>query len=173
MSSCNCSTTNDSSSCGCSNSEVASITCPFCRTNGRKVTALTMHSQLKKEYQEQYESFENFNFCTNPHCSNVYYNDQGITIGQEQIKTKVTLKNSDPSTPLCYCKKLLKEQFYDMVRAGEPNIAQKIKEIIANGKSFCEKSNPKGVCCTEDVNLFLAAHNIDIAIDNSHTASCC
>ncbi|MDQ1339639.1 MAG: hypothetical protein QG567_792, partial [Campylobacterota bacterium] len=29
---------------------------------------------------------------------------------------------------------------------------------IARGKSFCEKSNPKGVCCTDDVKAFVESH---------------
>ena len=45
--------------------------------------------------------------------------------------------------------------------------AQKIKAIIKGGKSFCEKSNPKGVCCTEDVKEFLKSHNIEWDNENA------
>ena len=53
---------------------------------------------------------------------------------------------SNQKTPLCYCKKLLKEQ---------------ILKMIEEGKTFCEKSNPKGTCCTEDITDFLAEYGIN------------
>lgn len=172
--SCGCGTTAETESgCGCSLSTSATASCPGCGTVGRKVSALTIQSQFKKETLSQYASHnDKFNFCTNPTCSFVYYDDSGsIVIHQDEIKSKVTIKNDDPSTPLCYCKKLLKSDFYKMVEDNIPDIANKIKTIISEGKSFCEKSNPKGVCCTEDVKAFLAKQGM--AWEDAGSAGCC
>jgi len=173
--SCDCSTSSDTQSgCGCSSSASAGVKCPACHTVGRKVSALTAKSQLKKEVASFYEAhLEELNFCTNPACSYVYYDESGsVLIHQDEIKSKVTIKNNDLSTPLCYCQKLLKKDFYSMVSAGEKNIASKLKAIIASGKSFCEKSNPKGVCCTEDVKAFVESHGIAWD-DGSTSQGCC
>jgi hypothetical protein len=172
---CDCSTTTDTQSgCGCSSSAGAGTPCPACGTYGRKISALTAKSQLKKEVASFYsDRLDSLNFCTNPSCSFVYYDDSGSAlIHQDEIKSKVTLKNNDLATPLCYCQKLLKKDFYAMVAAGEENIAAKLKAIIASGKSFCEKSNPKGVCCTEDVKAFVESHGITWE-DSCSSGGCC
>ncbi|WP_345974909.1 hypothetical protein [Sulfurimonas sp. HSL3-7] len=152
----------ESPSCGCATQVNAASVCPQCHQKGSKVEAVTVQSQLKKEpLSNMHSTRDAFNFCTNPVCDTVYYADDGSeSFGQKEIKSKVTLKNDDPKTPLCYCKKLLKGDVLAMIEKGEPDIAEKVKAIIANGKSFCEKSNPKGTCCTDDVKNFLAGFGI-------------
>ncbi|WP_294892308.1 hypothetical protein [Sulfuricurvum sp. MLSB] len=161
--SCECGTTGDNGSgCGCSLSSSATASCPACGTIGRKVSSLTIQSQFKKEMLENYKDHtDKFNFCMNPSCPAVYYDDsESIIIHQDEIRSKVTIKNDDLKTPLCYCKKLLKSDFFQMIEDNIPDISDKIKAIISEGKSFCEKSNPKGVCCTEDVKTFLAEYGM-------------
>lgn len=155
---CDCSS-NLKTSCGCSSNKSADTVCPKCGINGLKVSYTTLKSQLKKELVDSLNTLENLNFCLNPVCDTVYYNDK-IIFNQNDIKSKITIKNSHPDTPLCYCKNLLKKDFYHMLETNEANIGSKIKAIISDGKSFCEKSNPKGVCCTEDVKEFLKSYNI-------------
>ncbi len=152
----------DTQTCGCSVESEALNACPVCGTTGIKVKAITVKSQLKKEKLSTLaSSIDDFSFCTHPECHIVYYsNDAAETFGEDDVKSKVALKNDDPNTPLCYCKKLLKKDVLAMIANSELNIAVKVKAIIAEGKSFCEKSNPKGVCCTEDVKDYLAVHGI-------------
>ena len=152
----------ESPSCRCATQVNATSVCPQCRQKGSNVEAITVKSQLKKEALSSMRSgMAAFNFCSNPGCDTVYYaNDGSESFGQKEIKSKVTLKNSDPKTPLCYCKKLLKRDVLAMIENNEANIAEKVKAIIAEGKSFCEKSNPKGTCCTDDVKHFLAGYGI-------------
>lgn len=168
-SSCDC-----SQGCECATSQDASTSCPACKELGKRVSALTIKSQLKKETLEYYAShIDSFNFCNNPKCKFVYYDEsKSILITQNEIKSKVTIKNDDPTTPLCYCQKLLKKDFFAMLEAGEQNISTKLQEIIASGKSFCEKSNPKGVCCTEDVKAFVASHGL-VWENSSASSGCC
>lgn len=174
MSGCGCDGTSGGS-CGCSTRSESAVGCPLCGATGRKVGSLTLRSQLRPEALARLNaSLETFNFCTNPDCPNVYYDEsRSATVGKDALKSRVTLKDDDPKTPLCYCKKLLKEDFYAMVREGEPDIAGKIKAIIAGGRSFCEKSNPKGVCCTEDVARFLADHGLAWEQEESGAKECC
>jgi len=170
--SCGCETRGDAA-CGCPTALPAVSHCPGCGLAGRKVSAVTVASQLKKEVLPRYaDRAETFNFCTNPACPHVYYDDSGaVAIGQEALRTRVTIKDDAPSTPLCYCKKLLKSDFYKMLEEGVPDVAGAVKAIIGSGKSFCEKSNPKGVCCTEDVRVFLSRHGL--AWDDAGAGGCC
>lgn len=161
MNNCSCNSDTTENGCGCSAGMKADSACPTCQKYGLKVSEVTIRSQVKKETLNSLQGdLDRFHFCTNPVCDTVYYDNKRKTIAQSEIKSKVTLKNDDESTPLCYCKKLLKRDFYDMLENKEPDIAKKIREIISEGKSFCEKSNPKGVCCTEDIKVFLARHGI-------------
>ncbi|NCO00527.1 MAG: hypothetical protein GW906_01670 [Epsilonproteobacteria bacterium] len=172
-----------SESCGCATQENVVYVCPSCGTKGSNVNAITVKSQLKKEVRTTMKlDVGLFNFCTNPQCDTVYYSNDGSEIFlQSDIKSKVTIKNEDPKTPLCYCKKLLKESVIEMINRKEPAIAKKVKEIIADGKSFCEKSNPKGTCCTEDITSFLKGYGIDFneskkttfSLNPNALSSCC
>ena len=155
---------NESASCGCSTTTNSTNFCPNCNQIGLKVKEITLKSQLKKEYYNDLKSSSNeFNFCNNPKCDTVYYSNDGSEVfNQSQIKSKVTIKNDNLKTPLCYCQKLLKERVLKMIEDNETNIYEKVKSIIAGGKSFCEKSNPKGICCSEDVRQFLIENDIDL-----------
>lgn len=158
------STTKQTSNCECSVTTSATKNCPICNSQGLSVKEITLKSQLKKEYfNELKSSKDSFNFCSNPKCDTVYYsNDGSETFHQNDVKSKVTIKNDDSKTPLCYCRKLLKENVLQMIANNEKNIYDKVKSIIAEGKSFCEKSNPKGVCCTEDIKTFLTANGVNL-----------
>lgn len=174
--------TQETTLCGCATQDNAINACPHCNQSGNNVDAITIKSQLKKEARNNMRlDMDEFNFCTNPECDTVYYsNDGNETFAQADIKSKITIKNDDTKTPLCYCKKLLKENVIEMIKNNEPDIAKKVKAIISDGKSFCEKSNPKGTCCTEDITSFLAGYGIDFNETKKtkfslspNTTSCC
>lgn len=165
----------ESSSCGCNEEEKSTNICPNCNSKGTKVTGVTIKAQLKKElYENLSNSSDDFNFCNTPKCDTVYYaNDESEVYTQDDIKTKVALKNEDPQTPLCYCRRLLKQNVIDMINNKEENIAQKVFDIVSSGKSVCERVNPRGVCCTEDITRFLADYGIDYQETNSCENSTC
>ena len=106
-------TTKEKSSCcddesGCSTSPKAEHSCPSCKKYGLKINQITLKAQLKKEYFDKLKTqMDQFNFCSNPICDIVYYsNDNSKSYNQSQVKSKITIKNNDPKTPLCYCKKI-------------------------------------------------------------------
>lgn len=153
----------DTNSCGCGETNTSNVECSHCNEKGIKVSAVTLKAQLKKEHFEKLNhSADDFHFCTNANCDTVYYSSDGTeTYVQEDVKSKVACKNEDLKTPLCYCKKLLKKDVLQMIEEQQENIPSKIKAIITEGKTFCEKSNPRGTCCTQDIDTFLAKHGID------------
>lgn len=139
------------------------IPCPQCGKSGKTVSEVTIKAQLLKEKREaMHSSLDAFHFCTTPECGVVYYDKSGDELFYEaDIKAKVTIKNDDPSTPLCYCHKYKKSDALEDMKTMEPKaLVKKIKALISQDKSFCRKSNPKGSCCTVDIKSWLAAHNI-------------
>lgn len=137
--------------------------CPKCGKAGKSVKAVTINAQLLKEKRENMKSdMESFHFCTSPECGVVYYNKNGNECFYEgDIKAKVTIKNDDPTTPLCYCHKYKKGDALEDIKQLDPKaVVKKIKGIISRDKSFCQKANPKGSCCTSDIKSWLAERNI-------------
>lgn len=165
----------NTSNCSCGTANKALNACPTCNSKGTVVSGITIKSQLKKEKFENIQhQKDDFNFCNTKKCDTVYYSNDGKEFyNQEDIKSKVAVKNEDLKTPLCYCKKLLKQNVVDMINNKEENIAQKVKDIVSDGKHFCEKANPRGVCCTEDIINFLADYGIDYNEKSSNENSSC
>ncbi|MFT7861179.1 MAG: hypothetical protein ABXS93_09665 [Sulfurimonas sp.] len=157
-------TNNQTSNCECSTTINSNTHCPICNSKGLNVKEITIKSQLNKDILDNLKTpMSEFNFCNNPKCDTVYYSNDGNEVfSQTDIKSKVTIKNDNPKTPLCYCRKLLKERVLKMIENKETNIYDKIKSIISEGKSFCEKSNPKGVCCTDDIKNFLTKNGVNL-----------
>lgn len=153
----------DKSSCGCGTADYSKETCPSCGGNGVAVSKKTFKSHLKKElYSDIKNEPESFHFCDNPKCDTVYYSNSGDEkYSQKDVRQKINIKNNDLDTPLCYCKKLLKQDVLEMIERKEENIPSKIKAIISEGVSFCEKSNPRGTCCTEAIAMFLKEYDLD------------
>ena len=136
--------------------------CPECNKSGKTVNPITIKSQVLKEKKETIKSdMDAFCFCTSPECGVVYYANDGSEIFYEaDIKSKVTIKNDDPSTPLCYCHKYKKADALADMKELEPKaLVKKIRAMI-DGEKFCQKANPKGSCCTADIKSWLAKHNI-------------
>ncbi len=95
----------ETASCGCAAQEETTQICPHCGKSGSNVDAITIKSQLKKEARDSMKlGLDAFNFYSNPKCDTVYYsNDGSETFSQSDVKSKITIKNDDPKTPLCYC----------------------------------------------------------------------
>jgi len=159
------------SGCGCGSADIAINVCPHCNSEGIELSAITLKAHLNKEkYQTMSSSKDDFNFCTTPKCDTVYYSNDGEeTFSQADVRTKVAIKNDDLKTPLCYCKKLLKQNVLDMIKNKEEDIPTKISKIISEGKTFCEKANPRGTCCPEEITKFLADYGIDYGDSKSPT----
>ena len=136
--------------------------CPKCKKEGKTVNPVTIKSQVLKEKKESMTNdMDAFCFCTSPECDVIYYSKDGHEIFYEtDIKSKVTIKNDDPSTPLCYCHKYKKADAMEDMKVLEPKaLVKKIRAMI-DGEKFCQKANPKGSCCTADIKSWLAERNI-------------
>lgn len=157
----------------CSATEDALTKCPSCSNRGIKVNSDTIRKHLKKDiYVTVKSNKDDFNFCISPHCNTVYYaNESREIFSQEEVKHKIAAKNQDLDTPLCYCKRLTKQDAIDIIESGEEDVSQKILDEIGDSCK-CSKTNPKGVSCVEDISNFLTPYRIEFDTSKSNS-SCC
>jgi len=89
----------------------------------------------------------------------VYYSDKGQRFTASDLINRVTCKDPSPETPLCYCFKISKQDALDEMNAtGRSTVLSSIREQMDSKGCFCEKSNPRGACCLEEVTAWLASH---------------
>ncbi len=153
-------------SCDChcgSGQRLAEIPCPLCDRAGVTVKSITPQHTLKRAVAASLEPDHVYHFCENPDCDVVYYsgNDSRV-FTTEVLKNRVTIKDESPETPLCYCFKVLKKQVLEEIaRTGTTDVYQTIQSRMKPGQScFCEKSNPRGDCCTADIAHWLEAQGV-------------
>ena len=116
-----------------------------------------------KSVREQVDADRHYHFCTNPDCEVVYYNDRDASVFKtDQLKNRVTIKDDSPETPLCYCFKVLKKHaLEEIARTGTTDIFRQIQSKMRPGqRCFCEKSNPRGDTCTQDIKDWLASQGM-------------
>lgn len=146
---------NTSSSCSCSTGQTrAPIGCPNCRKAGMTVNLMTPQNTLFKAIREQLNNQYAYYFCDNPNCDAVYYNAHDSTVfTTADLKNRVTIKDESPETPLCYCFKVLKKQaLEEIAKTGKTDVFQQIQNKMKPGQScFCEKANPRGDTCSQDI----------------------
>lgn len=164
---------NSANGCGCSATTEAFANCPSCNEKGIKVNEETLKKYLKKvHYSEIKSDKKSFNFCTSPTCNTVYYsNESNEAFSQEMAKHKIAVKNSDLDTPLCYCKRFTKQDAIDVIESGDKDVSGTILDAIGDNCK-CQKTNPKGVSCVEDITNFLAPYGIEFNTSKKKS-SCC
>jgi hypothetical protein len=143
--------------------------CPKCRQQGVVVGLVTLNAQIKNEFKAFIGDKEHF-FCTSKVCEVVYYKSNGELLTKDKIKSLITLKDEEPQTPLCYCFKVLKgDVLAELATNGSSDVIKRIEEKMKGKKCFCEKANPKGRCCTEDIKIWLAQQGVS----STSQSSCC
>ncbi len=116
-----------------------------------------------------------YSFCESPGCDVVYYHSlpsqaggsTGAVFTTGQLINRVTVKDGSPDTPLCYCFKVLKGEALDEIaRTGGVDIKALMDRRRKPGQDcFCERSNPRGDCCTADIRDWLSAQGLDVDPD--------
>jgi hypothetical protein len=160
--------------CGCdTDSERSETPCPICGQKGMTVREITPRSTLKAQYRPLVRDDTRYHFCETTECLVVYYHgaDQGNVPGSiftmDQLINRVTVKDDDPTTPLCYCFKVCKgEALAEIGEKGTVDIKGLMNRRRKPGQScFCEKSNPRGHCCTGDIKGWLADQGVIVESD--------
>jgi hypothetical protein len=150
--------------CDCGTGQIKStVACPVCRKLGSTVRLVTPENTLIRDARTKIDSEHDYHFCENPDCDVVYYNEQDTSVfTTDQLKNRVTLKDDSPETPLCYCFKVLKKQaLEEIAKTGTTDVFETIQAKMKPGQNcFCEKSNPRGDTCVQDIQNWLKERGV-------------
>nr|CRH06484.1 Protein of unknown function [Candidatus Magnetococcus massalia] len=148
--------------------------CPACEGEGAEVPHVTPRFTLKSPFRKSVLEQGHYHFCATPTCDVVYY----ACDGQHQFTTaqlinRVTVKDEDPKTPLCYCYRILKEHaLRQLEKQGNSDVVALIKGRMQERPSQCLKFNPRGHCCTGDIEQWLQKQGVELA-ENPEGDDCC
>ncbi|NOR52299.1 MAG: hypothetical protein GQ470_06725 [Gammaproteobacteria bacterium] len=148
--------------------------CPSCDQPGQLVNEITPRHTLKGSLRKTLSTTTDYHFCENPTCDTVYFNRDGEQIfTTEQLINRVTCKDPSPETPLCYCFKITKgDALYEYQDSHQSSVLEVIEEKMGERSCFCDKSNPRGICCTTEIKVWLKAKGIE-GNESPSTDSCC
>lgn len=141
---------------------VTPSSCPACQNAGQPVDRITPQHTLKRPFREEITDDGHYQFCENPDCDTVYFSDNGQqSFATEQLINRVTCKDPSPETPLCYCYKISKGDALNEYRESQQStVLATIMQKMAEKACFCDKSNPRGACCTTDIKNWLKGQGI-------------
>ena len=101
---------------------------------------------------------EGFSFCRTPDCPVAYFSsERDEYVEKADLTVRVGVKETDESAPLCYCFGWTKRMVDDEVaRTGTSSAASDITERMRTTGCACERTNPSGRCCLQDVQAYTA-----------------
>ncbi|MEG3639975.1 putative iron-sulfur cluster-binding metallochaperone [Magnetococcus sp. PR-3] len=148
--------------------------CPTCKNLGSVVKPLTPKHTLKAEFRSHVNEHGHYHFCESPSCPVVYYDALSESVfTQDQLINRVTIKDDHPKTPLCYCFKVLKEDaLKELAQQGTTDVIAMIQERMKKHGCQCEKLNPRGGCCLQDIKQWLAQQGIHPESQSTPSSGC-
>ena len=118
--------------------------CPANGVDYAEVSARTISHHIKDAWQWAPTSNRYF-FCDDAACDVVYFGDDGSTILNSQLRTRVGSKEDSGDKLLCYCFGVTEDDFQSNPATKEFVIAQ-----TKAGLCSCDTSNPSGRCWLKD-----------------------
>ena len=124
--------------------------CPSCGTSGRPVEAITLRSLLHAEHL--FERLGGFRFCATPTCQVVYFNEEGATFREAELRVAVWQKHDDPTVPICYCFGWNEDRIRtEIAETGKSTALSAISAQVRAGACNCAINNPQGSCCLGNI----------------------
>ncbi|MEG3639313.1 hypothetical protein [Magnetococcus sp. PR-3] len=149
--------------------------CPVCGGEGPEVPQVTPRFTLKSSFRKDVLEHGHYHFCETPTCDVVYFSCDGKQqFTTAQLINRVTVKDEDPKTPLCYCYRILKQHaLKQLEKQGNTDVVAMIKARMQERPSQCLKFNPRGRCCTGDIEQWLQKQGVELAEKNEGDDRCC
>jgi len=119
----------------------------LCPANGleyAEVSTRTISHHIKGSWEWSPTSDRYF-FCDDAACDVVYFGEDGSTILNSQLRTKVVAKEDSGDKLLCYCFGVSLNDFQ-----SNPLIKEFVIAKTKDGLCSCDTSNPSGRCCLKD-----------------------
>lgn len=136
--------------CGKPPSTTLQIGCPACETTGRPVSAATLRSLVNPERHLVRET--NFRFCPTRSCPVVYFDADGTTVLEPDLRVPVWQKCEDKTVPICYCFGWSEERIHSEIEeTGKSTAVSSISAQVKAGACACEVKNPQGSCCLGNI----------------------
>nr|CRH04329.1 Conserved protein of unknown function [Candidatus Magnetococcus massalia] len=166
--------TKESGCCGTTKASPPQARCPSCGVAGSAVQAVTPQHTLKAAFRPEVDGDGHYHFCETPNCNTVYFElERGQQFELEQLINRVTIKDKDPKTPLCYCFKVLKEDaLREWAESGSCDVVAMIQQRMKRHGCQCEKLNPRGGCCLQDIENWLIKQGLEPTKQSKPQAGC-
>ena len=138
--------------------------CPSCGRSGAEVEKITVAAHAKEIAWPLGE--ERFFHCSAPGCEVIYFTESGSRqLTRDDVKTRVTFKESTSPRPLCYCQQVTEEDVVAAIEGGAGTFEEVRKATGSGGGGHCSITNPAGKCCSRNYRPFieseLAKSNVD------------
>lgn len=112
--------------------------------------ANTLLHQLHTPFNQQFGD-DAFYFCASVDCDVVYFNLQGKTYEQAQLRQPVGQKSTAADRMLCYCFDIRADQVADeMTAQGHSPSKDFVTRMTKEQRCACDLRNPAGRCCLKD-----------------------
>jgi len=129
----------------------ATVTCPACETRGVSVELRTVKALLTEHALARIEPVSH-RFCRTAACPVVYFDENGGTYQQIDLRVRVWQKEPPGDRPMCYCFGETEATIRaEVARAGRSAAVERVKTHIELNRCACDVRNPRGVCCLGDL----------------------
>lgn len=147
------------SCCGGPAAKTASV-CWRCGNPGSPVSGITIEAMVRDKRSTRVRSRESFSFCHTPDCPIIYFdNMQREYIEKRDVKVRVGIKETEDPIHVCYCFGWTRKMIHDEIaRIGKSSAIDDITTRMKTTGCNCERNNPSGVCCLNDVKNSITAY---------------
>jgi bacterioferritin-associated ferredoxin len=128
--------------------------CPSCKKKGLEVEKIVVVNHSKETAWPVEDA--NWFLCEQPGCGVIYFTKDGKHVLKKQdVKTRVTFKETTSPRPLCYCKMVTEEDVIKAIENGAKTLAEVRKATGIGGGGYCNLTNPGGACCSRNYVPFI------------------
>jgi hypothetical protein len=129
----------------------------MCGNPGIRVTRISVEALVREKRRSLLASMDGFSFCHTPDCAVVYFNnDTEEYIEKGDVNVRVGIKETEDPVPLCYYFGWTKKKIDDEItRTGKSLAVDDIMYRMKTAGCNCERNNPSGRCCLNDVTKYL------------------
>lgn len=125
--------------------------CPASGTRGKPVELLTVKALLTEAALGRVSHTAHW-FCPDPSCDVVYFDAEGASYVQREIRVAVWQKEPFGDRTVCYCFGESEQRMRaEVLKTGRSEAIDRVRAHIAAGRCACEVRNPRGACCLGDV----------------------
>lgn len=125
--------------------------CPVSRMKGKPVELLTVKALLTEPALQRINNAAH-RFCPDPSCDVVYFDAEGASYVESELRVPVWQKEPFGNRTVCYCFGVSEASIREEIQTtGRSDATERVRAHIAAGRCACEVRNPRGACCLGDV----------------------